>query len=304
MTTYPLASIPEVSLRKMIGQIRVPEPEVKVGHPVEYSNSSLIRFHLYRFAKGGWSVEKLLREMHRDWSLLKLFAMPRIPSRSTLSTRSRTLVWDSLWSKNTRGRVLILDASLIGSHPNDSEAGWGLDYEDTWVYGYKVYLLLDADSGAILGVEVEGANANESPIGRQLIEQLPLQTDPTALQGVILADAIFDVESTALAADIRGYTLLTPTNPRRSKAEPQYGMRRDKHALMQLPLSQQLYKRRTEIERVFGLLKEVFALDNFRSRGKVALRTHVLACLTTFSLMAQTLSQLNYPILWAGRVAA
>jgi hypothetical protein len=288
----------------MISQIEVPEPEVKVGHPVEYSHSSLIRFHVYRFAKGGWSVEKLLREMHRDWSLAKLFGMPRIPSRSTLSVRSPALVWQSLWQQVEAAKVLILDASLIGAGGDDGEAGWGLDYEDNWVYGYKVYLLLDADSGAIWGVEVEAANANESPIGRQIIEQLPLQVDQRELQGVILADAIFDVESTALAADLRGYTLLTPTNLRRGKTEPQYGIRRDKHALMQLPVAKQLYKRRTEIERVFGLLKEVFALDNFRSRGILALRTHVLACLTTFSLLAQTLAQLNYPILWASRVAA
>jgi hypothetical protein len=288
----------------MISGIKVAEPETKVGHPVEYSHSSLIRFHTYRFAKGGWSVEKLLREMQRDWSLLKLFAMPRIPSRSTISVRSRTLVWNSLWRKNDQGRVLILDASLIRAHPSDMQAGWGLDYEDQWVYGYKVYLLLEADSGAILGIELEAANAKESPIGPGLIEQLPFQVDPRELQGVILADGIFDVESTALAADIRGYTLLTPTNPRRSKVEPQYGICRDKHSLMQLPAAKQLYKRRAEIERVFGLLKEVFGLKHFKSKGKTALRTHVLACLTAFSLLAQTLSQHNYPILWAGRVAA
>ncbi len=36
---------------------------------------------------------------------------------------------------------------------NDPDAQWGKGSDDKWFYGYKLYLLLDADTGEVLGLE-------------------------------------------------------------------------------------------------------------------------------------------------------
>ena len=79
--------------------------------------------------------------------------------------------------------------------------------------GYKLYLLLDADTGEVLGLELKTANCNESPVGRELLKGLP------KAKGVALADAAYDAAANFRTALVRGYHLLTSTNPRRGEAK-------------------------------------------------------------------------------------
>ncbi|MFW8068630.1 transposase, partial [Klebsiella pneumoniae] len=51
----------------------------------------------------------------------------------------------------------------------DPEARWGRDSKGQWVYGYKLHLLLDLDTGEILALSVAPANRHDGPVGWALV---------------------------------------------------------------------------------------------------------------------------------------
>lgn len=118
---YPIESITDVALEAIVSRIEVKERGVEIGRPRHYSDSNLLRFHVYRFGKGGWSVRRMLREMRRDHGLLKVLAMPSVPSVSTVSERSKYLPWQALWHNEGKRRLLALDASALPSVVSDPD---------------------------------------------------------------------------------------------------------------------------------------------------------------------------------------
>lgn len=292
---HPLESI-GVDLPGVIEKIHVSESQAGPGQPRSYSNSALVRFHVYRFAKGGWSVRRMRRELKRNPALLTLLEMPSVPSLSTLSERSKYLPWQELWKGSARRRTVVIDATPLLSSANDPEAKWGKGSDEEWFRGYKLYLLLDVDTGEVLGLELATANRNESPVGRNLLKRLP------KAKGVVLADAAYDAAANFRAALARGYHLLTATNPRRGEA--QETPRQLNQQTMQRPEMKALFKKRLAIERVFSVCKDVLGLARLRTQGFAAVKRHALAAITAFSVLAQALTQRGLSILQIAQIAA
>ncbi|ULR41866.1 transposase [Thermus sp. NEB1569] len=100
----------------------------------------------------------MLRELRRDPSLCRALGLPGVPSRATVSERSKHLPWQALWQRQggekTKRRVLALDATALPAQATDPEARWGRDSKGQWVYGYKLHLLLDLDTGEILAHKI------------------------------------------------------------------------------------------------------------------------------------------------------
>lgn len=292
---YPLESIP-VKLEEVVENIEVGEAKTGPGRPRRYSNSALVRFHVYRFAKGGWSVRRMRRELKRQPKLRRLLGMPSVPSLSTLSERSKYLPWQELWAKEAKRRIVVIDATPLLSSTNDADAKWGMGSDDKWFYGYKLYLLLDADTGEVLGLELKTANCNESPVGRELLKGLP------KAKGVALADAAYDAAANFRTALVRGYHLLTSTNPRRGEAKQ--APRQLNAQTMRRPEMKALFKKRLDIERVFGVCKDVLQLAYLRVQGFAAVKRHVLAAITAFSVLAQALTAQGCSMLQVAQIAA
>lgn len=148
----------------------------------------------------------------------------------------------------------------------------------------------------MLSVELAAANGNESPIGREMIKRLPKG------RGITLADAAYDAEANHRAALARGYHLLTPINPR--NGAPQQAARQLNRRMFDNPALRGLYKLRFEIERALNVLKNVLGLGQLRARGKQAVKRHILAVVSAFTVMAQALTQRGLSMHKIAQVAA
>jgi hypothetical protein len=239
----------------------------------------------------------MLRELRRDKKLLKLLAMKSIPSLSTISERSKKLSWQELWQREGGGRYLLaLDASALEGFRTDPDGRWGMDGDNEWFYGYKLYLIFDVMTAEVLAVDLAAANRNESPVGRDVLKQLPKG------KGVILADAAYDAEANHHAALARGYQLLTVVNPR--NGQPKQAARQLNKHLFDKPVYRELYRWRFEIERALNILKNVLGLTPLRVRGMAAVKRHVLAAVTAFTVIAQALTKHGLSMHLVAQVAA
>ncbi|WP_038045253.1 hypothetical protein [Thermus caliditerrae] len=50
------------------------------------------------------------------------------------------------------GRSPYLASTLLPAQRSDGEAAWGVGSDGGWVYGYKLHLPLDLDTGEVLRV--------------------------------------------------------------------------------------------------------------------------------------------------------
>ncbi|APD09342.1 transposase [Thermus brockianus] len=143
----------------------------KPGRPRTFSDLSLFLFHLVR-ALLGFSSERMRRELARNPRLRKRLGLERVPSSATLSERSRKLPWPLLRGGKRVGRgrrVLAMDATLLPAQRSDGEAAWGVGSDGGWVYGYKLHLLVDLDTGEVLALRVTPASWHDSPVGRGML---------------------------------------------------------------------------------------------------------------------------------------
>lgn len=176
-------------------QARLPEGERKPGRPRTFSDLSLFLFHLVR-ALLGFSSERMRRELARNPRLRKRLGLERVPSSATLSERSRKLPWPLLRGGKRVGRgrrVLAMDATLLPAQRSDGEAAWGVGSDGGWVYGYKLHLLVDLDTGEVLALRVTPASWHDSPVGRGMlwgVERFPGEKPP-----VVVADAAYEGEA-------------------------------------------------------------------------------------------------------------
>lgn len=277
--------------------------------------------HVYR-AFMGWSVERMLRELRRDPSLCRALGLPGVPSRATVSERSKHLPWQALWQRQggekTKRRVLALDATALPAQATDPEARWGRDSKGQWVYGYKLHLLLDLDTGEILAhkiaptglTSVTPANRHDGPVGWALVRGIASWEGEKP--SLLLGDSAYDAEGLFQAAEEKGLLLLSGHNRRRGK--PRGRRRGENLRRLQRGAYRRLYRRRWEVETVFGLLKGslglVACLRRVRGLGQPrwgyleAVSRQVTAVVTAFSFVAQVLAREGLPPTWVARVAA
>ncbi|WP_253731989.1 transposase [Thermus scotoductus] len=126
-----------------------------------------------------------------------------------------------------------------------------------------------------------------------------LRRDPS-----LLGDSAYDAEGLFQAAEEKGLLLLSGHNRRRGK--PRGRRRGENLRRLQRGAYRRLYRRRWEVETVFGLLKGSLGLAAClrRVRGLKAVSRQVTAVVTAFSFVAQVLAREGLPPTWVARVAA
>lgn len=109
--------------------------------------------------------------------------------------------------------MLGLDVAALPAQATDPEARWGRGSRGEWVYGCKLHLLLELDTGEILALSVTPAHRRDGPV------DLALARGMKRLEGVkpslLLADSAYDAEELFQAAEGKGLLLLSGYNRRR-----------------------------------------------------------------------------------------
>lgn len=66
-------------------------------------------------------------------------------------------------------RVLAVDSTLLPTLRSEGEVAWGVGSDGGWVFGYKLHLLVDLDTGERRGLRVVRASCHDSPMGRRML---------------------------------------------------------------------------------------------------------------------------------------
>lgn len=240
-------------------------------------------------------LEEALADRLSFRSFVRLGLEQQVPDYSTISRFRQQLsggLGEQLFGEVNRQlearsliikRGTLIDASLIEAAVSKPAAGRGgenlgrgsaLDLDAQWAhrkggggshFGYKVHVAVDAGSGLVRKVLMTGAKTNDSEVADQLI---------CGDEGALFADKAYD--STA-RRELLARLGIADGIMRRAW----WGSVRDRRPDPQLVArNQALSKVRSQVERVFGLMKRGYHYRRVRYRGLVRNRTQLaLLCI-------------------------
>lgn len=168
-------------------------------------------------------------------------------------------------------RIVTMDLTRIESNPRrDPWGAWGFDSKGLF-YGYKLGFIM-SQNGVVLGLTLTRANWGEFNVNRRLIRMARDVIETTWGEipvEFLLCDSGFDGEKTYRAAfqDLGGAHTLCPPRRRRnpkakyarqkeSRARNHQPFRYASHELWKFEETLLIYRKRLEIERVNGQLKD------------------------------------------------
>jgi hypothetical protein len=171
--------------------------------------------------------------------------------------------------------------------PGDRDARWSKTVTKGWFQGYKLHCL--SSTGALpipLAWEVDTANSQEA----NFLDSLLQQTKETTAQqpSYLAADKAYDADHLFQSAQKQGVFLaamlrrIRPPGTQSKKATLSRPLR---STWSKTALAQHVFKRRSDIERLFGHLKSTFLIDPLpvRHRANVTAYTHL--CLTAYLIL-------------------
>jgi len=277
--------------------------------PRGYDPETLWHCYVTYYLLGRPSVSDLIRLLHDNPYIARACGIDSsrgIPSQPTFSRfftkLSKRLVRgqvNQVFHRLTRkfyrilpelGKSVAMDATDIkawsnGGHkePTDKDAGWivktGTNGRGKFTWGYKVSILVDTTYELPVAVHVMSGNRNDLNAAPALLSQARWINGRFHPQYVI-ADAGYSSEALRhlVRRQYRGVPIIktNPTHKRAVKAYPEDAEWQD------------IYDRRTRIERVFSRLKANRKLNSLRVRGINKVRVHCL--LSVIVLQAHALA--------------
>jgi IS5 family transposase len=161
--------------------------------------------------------------------------------------------------------MIAQDGSILEGNLDDKEAGWGWDHiQETYVYGYKIHVIVDTNTELPIGLIITKANVHDSKEFQNLYSKTRSYKTrfPTKFY---IADKAFDTHNirfTLLNDDVQPIIKASKT-----RIEPKY--------------SQEFinkYNKRVTVERFFSRLKDYLNLKKLGICGKknVILYTHFI----------------------------
>lgn len=196
---------------------------------------------------------------------------PSQPKRS----RGRPKKGESLPPKEPtrleRQKTMTLE-EMLDDLPKECDRGTKKNsqgYKESW-NGYKLHL--DCVDGQIpVCCVVTSASVHDSQVAIPLAEMSAQRV--TGLYE--LMDAAYDAEPIKEHIQSLGHVPIIDSNPRRGEK------------IQMDPATQERYKERTSVERIFGRLKEEFGASHVKVRGHAKVTTHLM-----FGILALTADQL------------
>jgi Transposase DDE domain len=278
---------------------RLPSPKRRRGHPLVYSDASVLLIALLARL---WqlSSREVCLWLARWPALAVACGLPdrRVINAAHLTRRTRklgaypfwllylALVWRGLSSGLLGGRDVVTDSSLLAAWSRtDPDAAWSFPSPaHGHVFGYKVHVLLDRAARLPLFFLLSPANRNDLPFaypllwaGRFLL-RLPIR--------VVRADGAYWGNDLVrfIVTIIRAHPII----PFNRKKQP---LARVRH-LVYWPLS---YLARAIIERFFAAAKRYFGLDTRYHRGGEAVLRHVTLTFCAILVVALVAAELGRP---------
>lgn len=194
----------------------------------------------------GWACDE------RNWSTTRL-RPATIPSASTLSRRLRRLD-TAMFLREVVARLRAAAPLLtavdgkplpVGGASGDPDARWGWGARN-WAKGYKLYAIW-GNRPIPEAYRVYPMNRSEDEVAAELVSE-------ARGGGYLLGDGLYDASAVFDAAGAAGYQLLAP----REKPDAGLGHRYQSPFrlrcidLMRTPFGQDLYDRRSDVERAFA----------------------------------------------------
>jgi DDE family transposase len=282
-----------------LGHRRLPPPQRRRGHPLVYSDASILLIAL---------LARLWRLSSREaclwltqWSALAVacgLPAERVIDPAHFARRVKklgpypfwllylALVWRGLRLGLLVGRDVVIDSSLLAAWCTaDPDAAWSFPSPfHGYVFGYKVHVLLDRAARLPLFFLLSPANKNDLPfaypllgLGR-LVLALPIH--------VVRADgAYWGKELVRFIVTVIGAHPIIPFN---RKKQP---LARARH-LVYWPLS---YLARAIIERFFAAAKRYYALDTRYHVGRDAVLRQVTLTFCAILVVALVATEVGRP---------
>jgi len=291
-----------------------------------FKTSSLIKALLLMYIRGMDSLlelERFLRK-HREW--LYFLDLKRTthgqmtylaPHRTTYNKLINRLGIETMTEIYTqlvihmieggilKGHTLSVDATIIaawfkdrqgrnGQHKRsrDTDASLGYDsYRETFVYGYKIHVVIDVETGLPLCIAVTKAGYGESRTLRPFVDSIHQQYPLTV--ETLLADSGYDGNLNRLAIiqtlQAIPYIDLNPRNctgttdtekrARRKKLCETFYKKERVHEYWVDPESDSfkaIMNSRTYSEQTFSIMRDSLNLDSYRHRGLVWATAHAM----------------------------
>jgi len=277
------------NLLEEVSKIALPESLPKRGRPYVYAPQEIIAAFVVMIYRGLDSFSSLARVLQNERALtLACGFKEKTPCWRTFLRRFGTLDEDTLnmaraiASKLANSRVVTTDKIAVDStileakgiplkknnpkgFPTDSDASWGYSETKGFIYGYKLHLASTVGKVIIpLSFEVTQASSHDST-------QFEILTKGFKGTKHFLGDKAYDSANLYELAEYLGGKLTTPVRRFKNLSE-------ERQVLVdwyESDLGQYLYKRRSDIERLFGTLKDVFPIDPLPMVGAEAVATYV-----------------------------
>ena len=154
-----------------------------------------------------------------------------------------------------KGDIWSMDSTIIEAFPNDKDARWGYKDENTRIFGYKIHIIVCAESQLPLMTIVTPANESD------FTQAVPLMSRTLTSFGnipqYVIADKGYD--SREIREYIQGISRRTKDIiPQRefTDLKPNYSDQWNK-----------IYKMRTTAERIWNIFKNILNLGNIRVSG-------------------------------------
>ena len=323
--SWPLRSVFKENDFSYVDDIARERKSTNIGRK-GFRGSALFSALLFMYLRGIDSILSLVRflDKHPEW--VRFLGLRRgtrdgiayvVPDRTTFNHFVKRLgpeliaeilvraTIQLMGKEIIRGRSISLDCTTIWAwfkdgkgkkrKSRDRDAGWTYDsYREMYVYGYKIHILLDVDTGLPIGIKVTRANYGENrtliPFVDLIAHRYPIDVEN------FLADAAYDGNKSRLRIINRleavPYIKLNPRNckgknekekmARRKKLCERFYRKNFVHSYWIDPDDHdfvQTFKARTFSEQGFSISKGALALDIYRHRGIVWATMHaVLVC--------------------------
>lgn len=243
-----------------------------IGKPREYSLGGILALMIFSARNPSSSCRKIIKFISSDKYILTILKFKNIPHFSVIFKSYKKYLKNNMnlyLSRIAKSLIkepleLYLDSSSLISNKHDNSAKWGVSTRHDKYKGYKLHMICTS-LGIPISFSISTANIHDSKCNHLLekvAKDYPYST--------IFADKAYDSDSLISYADSLKISLICPLNKRNTKNFKTSNLskyRLRNYEFLSSIEGKKRYRKRWEIERLFGNLKENYNIDNHRVRG-------------------------------------
>lgn len=195
----------------------------------------------------------------------------------------RTLVKRAYKTGLIKGKKVALDSSFVKTYSRKGESGSGKWNAKKEAYGFKLHLLIDAETGYPIALIVGDGTTHDSQLAIPLLKKARPWLKKV---GYVLADKGYDSGEIVffIADKLHAKAGIPIKKTNQKKGNHKGGYQNWKLKAVGRTVKHSIYRFRSEVERCFSTLKRPFHLGQELTRGIVAFTKNVHLALICFML--------------------